>query len=295
MIRYNISLNELENLVSAQSTTWLQRALDRTTKFRQLGKFSESSSIWSEVKPVFMKIQHSKCAFCERQLTDVAIGAVEQDLEHFRPKGRIRQWNPPDGLQDVPFTSISNNNNSGYHLLPYNLLNYSASCKPCNSTLKSDCFPIAGQHNTNTDNYTSLQLELPYLIFPVGDNDVDPETLITFHGIVPMATANIARPDQNRARVTIAFFSLNDSDSRKDLILARVRIIIALHYLFLTIENQGIATDADTNVLAYYISDRAPHTNCARSFNRTYLNDRNEASEIFNLCREYLSTTSHGH
>ena len=57
MIRYPITRAGLEALITKQSADWLARADERTKEFKKLGRFEEKSSIWSEVKPVYMKLQ----------------------------------------------------------------------------------------------------------------------------------------------------------------------------------------------------------------------------------------------
>ncbi|MCP4397410.1 MAG: hypothetical protein GY801_08960 [bacterium] len=71
MIRYAIVLADLEQRVDAEKATWRTRAAERTDAFVKQGKYGESSSIWSEIKAVYMRLQHEKCAFCERQLESV--------------------------------------------------------------------------------------------------------------------------------------------------------------------------------------------------------------------------------
>ncbi len=68
MIQYPISQQQLEQLIELDRPGWLERAQDRTVNFSVLGYYHESSSIWSEVKVVYMRIQYGKCAYCERQL-----------------------------------------------------------------------------------------------------------------------------------------------------------------------------------------------------------------------------------
>ena len=86
MIRYAITLTDLEQRVDAKKATWRTRAAERTAEFVKQGKYEEDSGIWSEIKSVYMTLQHEKCAFCERQLESVEHGTIEQDVEHFRPK-----------------------------------------------------------------------------------------------------------------------------------------------------------------------------------------------------------------
>ena len=90
MIRYPVSKAQLEALLTAEDATWLQRAAARTEMFRRRGFYGEKSSIWSEVKPVYVRLQgHGKCAYCEREMESVAIGKVEQDVEHFCGHGFV--------------------------------------------------------------------------------------------------------------------------------------------------------------------------------------------------------------
>lgn len=146
MIRYPITKAKLTKDIGQD---WLDRAAERTKVFKQQGFYEEKSSIWSEAKPVYMKLQgNGKCAYCERQMEETALGKVEQDVEHFRPKGNVKAWKPSKSLTDagIPFTPVPASG-LGYYLLPYHPFNYAAACKPCNSTLKKDQFPIAASYN----------------------------------------------------------------------------------------------------------------------------------------------------
>lgn len=98
MIRYPISLADLEQRVDRQEPTWRARATQKIAHFRALGRYdSNDSSIWSEIKPVYRDIQHDKCGYCERSLPADTIGAVEQDVEHYRPKSRVTAWTDTTG------------------------------------------------------------------------------------------------------------------------------------------------------------------------------------------------------
>ena len=122
MIRYPVTEAELEQRVDAAVASWRSRAATRTARFIAAGGYDESSSIWSEIKPVFMKLQNDKCAYCERQLASAdSGGAVEHDLEHFRPKSSVVVW--PDGA-GVSFAT-GTASPAGYFWLAYHLLNYS--------------------------------------------------------------------------------------------------------------------------------------------------------------------------
>ena len=179
MIRYPVTKKKLESLISATKADWLTRPALRTEDFRKQGYYSEKKGMWSEVKAVYMRLQgNGKCAYCEREMESVALGKVEQDVEHFRPKGRVKAWKAPKALTDagVVFTDAPAPG-KGYYLLPYHIFNYAAACKPCNSTLKKDYFPIAGTYDLDAEDPTQLANEKAYLIYPIGSWDDNPEDL----------------------------------------------------------------------------------------------------------------------
>jgi len=148
MIGYPISRATLQALIEEEKPGWLKNTAKRTESFRQQGRYQEKSSNWSKIKPVYMALQGgSKCAYCERKMESIDYGKGEQDVEHFRPKGRVRPWKIPQRLRDLGIEiSEVPGEDHGYYLLPYHPFNYAASCKPCNSALKSDYFPIAGTY-----------------------------------------------------------------------------------------------------------------------------------------------------
>lgn len=87
---------------------------------------------------VSMELQgNCKCAYCERKLESIPFGTIEQDVEHFRPKGGVKSWEMPQWLKDqgIEATQVPHEG-PGYYLLPYHPFNYAASCKPCNSRLR---------------------------------------------------------------------------------------------------------------------------------------------------------------
>jgi hypothetical protein len=286
VIRYSISREELERLIEEEKRGWLARAAERTEKFRAAGSFQESKSIWSEVKPVYMRLQgQSKCVFCERKLEAVELGTAEQDVEHFRPKGNVSPWKVPPELEDELQGQLADvpDDTPGYYLLPYHILNYAASCKPCNSALKGDRFPIAGTYTFDVDDPADLRDEKPYLIYPIGDLDEAPEDLIEFYGISPRAV--VARPGyrRNRALVTIAFFALDDIEKRRNLIRERAMVISGL---FPQLERAANHHDPakrreSQEIVDGFTSPAAPHTNCARSLRRLYENSPAEAELLF--------------
>lgn len=295
MIGYTISRADLESQIEAEVPGWLQRAEERTEEFREQGYYNESSSIWSEVKSVYMKLQGDcKCAYCERKMESTDYGRIEQDVEHFRPKKKVKEWKIPKQLKDqgINVTDIPNEDH-GYYLLPYHLLNYLASCKPCNSALKKNYFPISDEYDLHGEDPNDLLEENPYLIYPIGDFDEAPENLIRFHGLSPQAVANNGYR-RARALVTIEFFKLDDTDGRKNLYLERARIIVALYPQLRILANgaTGVEGANAQRVVNVYLESKAPHTNCARSFKILFDTDQTEANAIFNGALDLLTSSS---
>jgi hypothetical protein len=284
MIGYRLSLAELEKLIETHAAGWLGRAAIRTERFRDLGEYDEPSSIWSEVKVVYMQLQgDSKCAYCERKLESIDLGRGEQDVEHFRPKGRVRRWAVPKTLskQRVAFTTTPADD-KGYYLLPYHPFNYAAACRPCNSALKKDYFPVSGKYNLRGDDPTQMTQERPLLIYPLGGFDDAPEELIGFHGISPFAVINRGYR-RHRALVTIEFFKLDDEAKRKNLMRERAAVIIALFPQLEKLANgaKGAAKRDARDVVEGFTSSYSSHSNCARSYTELFQKNRADAKALF--------------
>lgn len=294
MIRYMVTAKKLRELITEEKTDWLANAEERTAAFRQNGGYDEKSSIWGEIKAVYMRLQgEGKCAYCERQLESVELGKVEQDVEHFRPKRNIKQWSASKSLLEagITFAPVPNLD-KGYYLLPYNMFNYAVACKPCNSTLKNDYFPIGGKYNLDSDDPTKLRSEGAYLIYPIGNIDADPETLIEFYGTSPRPVASRGRK-RKRALVTIEFFRLDDPDKRKNLYRERALIIIAL---FPLLEKTKSGTPASKKKakkdLEAFLKPYLRHLNCARSFQRLFGRDSVGAEAIYDAAVNFMASIS---
>jgi hypothetical protein len=295
MIQYPISKQQLEVLLEQEKPGWLARAEGRTQNFAHLGYSAEDSSTWSEVKIVFMHLQHNKCAYCERKLESEEFGSIEHDLEHFRPKKKAKPWKLTNALKQagVVLTSpVEGNADPGYHLLAYHPLNYCTSCKTCNSSLKNDNFPIEGIRSSGGADPVQLRSEKPLLVNPVGNFDDDPASLISFHGLSPMARGN-SDYQKHRGLVTIAFFHLDDH-RRKNLFRERANIIVSLHS-FLKLADQAdnpVDKAVYKSLVDVFTRPSSSHTNCALSFLSLYQNNQDEANELFHSTAEYLNSIS---
>lgn len=284
MIQYRISYQELAEKIEAEKPGWMARAETKTV---------EDSSIWSEVKVVYMRLQGgSKCAYCERKMESEEFGKGEQAVDHFRPKKRVKVWKAPQNLIDegIVFT-VPPKDNKGYPALCYHLFNYAAACNPCNSILKKDYFPIAGTYQIGSDGTETLhRTELPYLIYPIGDFHARPESFIEFRGLSPRPVHEEGY-ERNRALVTIEFFRLDDM-ARKNLFIERAEVI-AILYPRLEKLNASMSESEKqvaSRIVTAYTSGTYRHTNCARNFKRLYETDKTEAKRVHDRAEEFLAT-----
>jgi hypothetical protein len=292
VIRYPITLDELHARIEVEAPGWLAEAARRTEGFRRAGFYDEESGIWSRIKAVYAELQHHKCAYCERRLAaDDFGGSIEQDMDHYRPKAGVRRWPTPEiarqrgisyGFETgEPFPE-------GYHLVAYHPFNFAVTCKKCNSPLKSSFFPVAGARRQG-DDPANLRKEKPFLPYPLGDLDEDPEKILTFDGISPVPRLKRG-PRRRRAVVTIDFFEL---DAREELRRGRATAILTL-YTTLELLSTGDSRQRRLarRAVSILASPAAEHTNCARSFLALYRRDKQRADEIFHAAQRYLESQS---
>lgn len=292
MIRHVVT-QPLETLIAAEKTGWLAGAQTRTDELRKAGKWDDGKKTWSEIKSVYRRLQHDKCAFCERRLAGSPYGAVEHDVEHFRPKAAVKEWPPQTGPKtsrlSYPFTT-GGAWDEGYYLLAFHPWNYVTACKTCNSALKRSFFPTAGTRISKGDDPWRMKEEKPFLVYPLGDlDDDDPETLITFRGSLPLPRFK-SGARHRRAAVMIDFFRL---DIREELLWERSDRIVSL-YMSLRMAESAAAADralGERNV-ALHLSPYSPHTSCARAFAALYDADPDQAWEIAELSQAYLDSHS---
>jgi hypothetical protein len=197
MVRYDISPAELEARIDALKPAWRGTARAKTRAIQARGRDDKQldGEGWSDIKPVFMELQANKCAYCERKLSGRPYGNREHDVEHFRPKSRLRAWpdkalhkhlmDPATGrIKEYGF-ALGSAEARGYALLAFEPLNYCTACARCNQSLKSDFFPVRGTRVLTQGHPARLKAEKAFLPYPIGRIDDDPAKLITFAGVVP--------------------------------------------------------------------------------------------------------------
>jgi hypothetical protein len=288
VIRYSVTDAELRRLIDETAPGWLARADTRTAGFRTAGRYGESAGIWSEVKPVYSRLQHDKCGYCERKLADRKRGIIEHDLEHFRPKSEVRAWPSPAARARLKLRFATGEpGDPGYFLLPYHPWNYLVACKACNSALKSSAFPVGGPRDTGGEDPWALATEKPLLVYPLGELDADPAALLTFIGNLPVPVHKTGFAHR-RARVVIAFFEL---DTREDLLEERAEWIVAL-WIALQLRAAGNPRQraAAERAIRQYTSPYAAHSRCTSAFHDLALRDPAEADRIVDRLQEYLDS-----
>jgi hypothetical protein len=294
---------QADDVAKGRKQPWLDKAKKLTSELKKKPT-KKIASQWSEIKSVYTKRQHGKCAFCERLLGEHELAAVEFDVEHFRPKNAVKAWPTADIIAELKLPADfprSTGKGKGYRFLAYHHLNYASSCKTCNSRLKGNFFPIAGKHGfTGVDPVALQKSERPYLIYPLGNFDDDPEEVISFQGYMAVPHPKPATAHhRDRGRVMIAFFRLNAE--RDDILLLRAK---QLDNVFTKIELLTATKAAkkrqeiwkDIQRLAHEAND---HAGCVRSFLRLYGSpddkpvpkSRVEALGYLQLARDYVRRT----
>lgn len=232
-----------------------------------------------------MHLQGNKCVYCERQLLGIGgKAAIEHDMEHFRPKGRVTDWYP-DALRALAefsgVNTLGGAASGGYYQLTYHPLNYAAACKRCNSALKIDRFPVLGSRTLGGCSPAACASENSLLVYPIGSGDVDPETLIEFYGPLPRPKPAGGRARQ-RALAIIQFFELD----APELVMMRAERLIVLFLALRATETDPTPKFRRTaaRVVMLSQSEHAPFANFARCFVRLYRSDPDRAQDLYENC-----------
>ncbi len=289
MIRITSSQQDLYDAIAAESPAWITRAGKRTSDYKKLGRYGGGSEFWGDIKGVYIDLQHEKCAYCETKLAGKVLASKVHEVEHFRPKARVRKWpaKPKNGVVPfVPPCKVGRANGSGYFLLAYHPLNYLIACTRCNSTLKSDYFPIRGRRHVRGGDPSNLKAEDPLLLYPLSDIDVDPYDLIRFDGVLAVP-ANKRGKKFERAVVTIEFFQLN----HEDLTTRRAQVIAILWDALRTMDVRGLPRDlldSHERGIELAMAGRSEFSACARDFVALYKSDNALAKRYGELAHKLV-------
>jgi uncharacterized protein (TIGR02646 family) len=155
-------------------------------------KFDADSKIYGakSVKNALLRAQYDKCCYCERKLSASDYG----DVEHYRPKGTVKQ--APGQDKEYP----------GYYWLAYEWNNLLVSCKRCNTGHKGILFPLVDNNLRARSHHDDMGNKQPLFINPAIDN---PQDHIRFRGGVPISDTEVGR-------VTIDDLGLRRYDLEED-------------------------------------------------------------------------------
>lgn len=290
MIRITVGRADLLDRIEACNKTWLQRAAERTAEFGAAGKYVEGSEFWGDIKQVYIDLQHEKCAYCETRLQGDEFASKVHEVEHFRPKKRVRVW--PDRKRPYwrhfPDNIVTGAASAtGYYLLALHPFNYSIGCTRCNSTLKSDYFPVRGTRAVTLAAPDLDADEDKLLIYPLSDLDIDPAEVITFDGVLAVPRAGLDPRLDERAVTTIAFFQLN----HQDLTTRRAEMLVLLWNV---LEHRRLETDAAEHAridaeLDTFCGPSGQFSACMAAFRAMHASNHELARKHANNARELLS------
>ena len=163
-----------------------------------------------DVKDCLFSAQHGKCCYCEGK-----IGAHDYgDVEHYRPKGAVRQDNNSQKLYP------------GYYWLVYCWKNLYFSCRKCNQN-KSIFFPLVDPAKQARSHHDNIANEETLLLEPSGADN--PRNHIKFVGPRIKAASETGQK-------TIEIIGLNreelleDRLERLNLIKAKIDIVNLANY-----------------------------------------------------------------
>lgn len=167
MIRYPVTRAALTAAVARHAPTWSRRAKRRQTLITKAGAYGEKKSIWSDIKPALTDFQKNKCGYCERKLEAPEYGAIEWDIEHFRPKSAVAPLPDPLKYPHIALNGPGGGGGRGYYWLAYDVENYLGACKICNTIMKGTLFPVAGTRCVAPGTPAQLAGERAYLCHPL--------------------------------------------------------------------------------------------------------------------------------
>jgi hypothetical protein len=299
MIRIEVPDSELVNALEKKKAGWLKSAEQKLKKARQAGKIGDQDGIWSEIKEVFILLQEFKCIYCEFPMPKVESTsadkvAVDYDVEHYRPKNRVTPWPTPGVIVRRPAVQayqslVASGAPAGYLRLAFDPFNYVVSCKVCNSSYKSDRFPIYGKPDSRSRKRASLDsTEKPLLLFPFGENGDDPDEYLSFDGPTVGHRSGSSYEDL-RSQVVVDFFEL---DTREDLLEQRCMLI---QLLWTQLECRMSGDPEEKSSAEDYLKvieeeHRFPHTACGRAFIELHGRDRSRAKTWYKVAVQYLTS-----
>ncbi|HWU90237.1 MAG TPA: hypothetical protein VN253_23395 [Kofleriaceae bacterium] len=183
-------------------------------------EFDRSVYAHESVKEALLEMQHEKCAFCEGKPLPHGYG----DVEHFRPKGEVRQDDDDDPKRP------------GYYWLAYDWSNLLFACQLCNQRHKKSLFPLADPAQRAQTHRDTVAHEAPLFIDPSTE---DPRKHISYREHVPIAIGGNARGER-----TIGALGLRRAELNAD----REEHLAKMLLLYKAASLSGIPNDLRTEI-----------------------------------------------
>lgn len=173
-------------------------------EFRRTGRYDVKQRLYKAGAPSLVQHFKRKCGYCESVVVDATVR--NPDVEHYRPKGRLREY-PGKGV----VTDDGGRAHPGYFWLAYTWSNLLPSCPACNrpgtqttsrkTVGKWDFFPIMGRRVFDPTSDDIDEIEQPQLLNPWRDDPAEHLTFDDRTGIIGSRTV--------RGKVTIDLLDLN--------------------------------------------------------------------------------------
>jgi hypothetical protein len=187
-----------------------------------------SEQYYKDAMPCLLELFHGKCAYCETVISSNQPG----DVEHYRPKGRIRD---ADGKILRVRLNDADSEHPGYWWLAYDWCNLLPSCIDCNrrrwhgdaSLGKADVFVVRGNRAVLPQD--DISLENPLLLDP-SKPGFDPQRHFEFD---PSGTI---KPLTDEARHSCELLGLN---LREQLVAQRALSYLAAQQAFAFLLSQA--------------------------------------------------------
>jgi hypothetical protein len=197
-------------------------------------------ALYKRQREALFACYRNKCAYCEAHYR---LTLRDADVEHFRPKGRVR-----DRHNDIVKVQLNGQevNHPGYWWLAYEPLNLMPSCPFCNRTAKRELFPLEDGSSYAVQPGEEA-LEKPLLLHPGLD---DPDQHLHFE-----PRFGVLVPTTEKGRATIETFHLN-----RDILCEERRDVYTTVYAHLT--TMGILTAR----IASLTTDEQQHLERIRQF-----------------------------
>jgi hypothetical protein len=254
-------------LADAQWKTWREQArgaMDQLVNHYHLGDDVElQDQFYKAAMPFLLQLFHGKCAYCETVISSNQPG----DVEHYRPKGRIR-----DQAGKVIKVVVNNTEieHPGYWWLAYDWRNLLPSCIDCNrrrrhgedsiAAGKAEYFEVRGKRAVlPTDDLTQ---EHALLLDPSSEN-FDPKQHFEF-----MEDGTL-KPITDEARYSCELLGLN---RRERLVAQRAQAYLQAKQALVCLLLQGAtATPAALKSVRQQINDMWQGSSAYSAFARESL------------------------